>query len=219
MKAQTIARRTFVTFITVRRGHICGVGEETQVTDRNPHQELFFPPGCIGFVFYDRDVVTVEREAEDGDGPTNATSEAYNLSGNHYRIGRELNAESPQDRMTMAMVGMGLGRVGVPGSRLAEIHDPDRGGVVYILPFREKDVIVREPPPPSEGEQFGCGGCEVSGFCSGMRGSLPGGMLHFMFGGRRRRERPAPDTRDDSKQDPPASRDDSKQNPAAAPAE
>ncbi|MDD5040897.1 MAG: hypothetical protein PHX87_01970 [Candidatus Peribacteraceae bacterium] len=207
MKALSCEPRTFVSFIALQHGHIRKVGEAQQVPDRNPHQELFFPEACVGFVFYDRDVVTIERAAEDGEGPTKAMSEPYRFSGIHYRIGRELkrDAESPQDRMIHAMIEMTLDSMGVSGAKLAQINDPDNDGVAYVGPLRKDDVIVREPPPPSERESR-CDGCSAHSFCSSLEmdlGSLSD-LFRSMRGGRSRRERPAPDSEGDSKQDPAA---------------
>lgn len=226
MRAQTVARRTFVQFLT--RGE--GDSEDQQVTDRNPHQELIYPELCFGFVFYDQDFVVIERDPEDGEGPTEATSDAYNISGKHYRVARKLAKDgSPHDRMVTAVVAQMFERMGQPEPEMVEVYDPDSDRPIVMVQLMKDDVIVREPHPDAGKRKSrrgsngrNCDDCHMRGQCpiedlvhteggcgEHDSGGLFGSLLRAMSSGRRR-ERPEPEAKPEA---------DAKQEPSATPAE
>lgn len=178
MKVLSIERRTYVRFLVLGGDD----PDPVLVTSRDPKQELKFPRHCIGFVFYDMDVVSYERE--EGQPPQEATSEYYNHSGFFFRYGRVLGTERPQDRIISGVISMLSSAMSQEEPRLAEIRCPDCRRGSGILPLGKDDLILEEVKAETG---------ETDEDDSGPLGSL----FHAMRGGRCRGKA-------DAKQEPAA---------------
>jgi len=156
--------------------------EDPRVTTRDPRQTFEFPEHCYAFVFYDQDVVEIDREDGSEQPQVQATTAPHNVSGQFVRKGRVLDKTGHyMDRIITGVVEMMTKPCDgeTEATKMVELWCKDCGRKLGIVSMGKEDVVLEEASvdEPEENDR-----------------DPIGGLLDMLSGRRRRDSRPKPET-------------------------